>query len=155
MTGPLDPLRAVLAQRLEELQRARVALELSFRRVGSPEMIDVLSRSEDGLVEIEAFTSRFARLTDVLIQQVLRSDDEAELTPAGSVIDRIHRAEKRGWAVSADHLVRARVLRNRIAHDYGAEGWRLIARSALADTPALLLTAERAYAGGQALVGTT
>ena len=77
MTGPLDPLRAVLAQRLEELQRARVALELSFRRVGSPEMIDVLSRSEDGLVEIEAFTSRFARLTDVLIQQVLRSVDEA------------------------------------------------------------------------------
>lgn len=56
-----DLLRSVLKDHLEELSRARDALELSYRRVGGLEMIDVLSKTDDGLIEIEAFTARFAR----------------------------------------------------------------------------------------------
>jgi hypothetical protein len=147
-----EPLLRLPAQRLGELKRASEALELSYRRVGSADMIDVLSRSADGLVEIEAFTARFARMTDLLIQQVMRTVDEIELEPAGSVLDRIARAEKRGWVASAEQLTQARILRNRIAHDYDAEGWRLIARAAHALTPVLLLAAERAASGAAALL---
>lgn len=41
-------------------------------------MIDVLSQNDDGLVGLEAFTTRFARLTDILVQQVLRANGELE-----------------------------------------------------------------------------
>jgi len=44
-----------------------------------------------------------------------------ELTPDGSLLDRIHRAEKRGWANEANLLVRIRELRNVIAHEYAAD----------------------------------
>jgi hypothetical protein len=56
-----DLLRRVLAERIDELRRAGESLERSYRRVGSADMIDVESRSDDGLVELEAFTARLAR----------------------------------------------------------------------------------------------
>lgn len=46
----------------------------------------------------------------------------------------------------------ARGLRNRIAHDYDAEGWRLIARAVYALVPSLLLPVERLSAAGKALL---
>lgn len=141
----------VLAERLTELRRARDALQLSYRRVGGPDMIDVLSRGDDGLIEIEAFTARFARVIDILVQQVLRSADEREgLEPVGP-LDRIERAEKRGWAAAAADLIDAGGLRNRIAHEYDAEGWRQIARLAYGFVPPLLLCVERVLAGAQPL----
>lgn len=136
-------LRELLRDRLQELRRARDALQLSYRRVGGPDLIDVLSGSEDGLIELEAFTARFARLIDLYLQQVLRAIDELEGQDPVPPIDRIQRAEKRGWVASAAELVAARDLRNRIAHEYDAEGWRLIARAAYALVPQLLLSVER------------
>jgi hypothetical protein len=106
-------------------------------------MIDVPSGSDDGLIELEAFTARFARLVDLYVQQVLRAIDELESQDPVPPIDRILRAEKRGWVASASELVAARDLRNRIAHEYDAEGWRQIARAAYALVPQLLLSVER------------
>jgi hypothetical protein len=131
---------------MRELARARGALALSYQRIHSADTIDALALSEDGLIEIEAFTSRFARLLDVYLQQVLRAVDEWEMVEPGSLLDRIARAEKRGWVVKADEMIAARTLRNRIAHDYDAEGWRQIARAAYALVPSLLLAVERTLA---------
>ena len=64
--------------------------------------------SSEELERLESLTSRFARLADMLIQRVMRLVDEIELTPSGSVLDRIYRAEKRGWVNRADVLVRIR-----------------------------------------------
>lgn len=91
-----EALQAVLADRLHELARARNALELSYRRVGSPDTIDALSRTEEGMVEIEALTARFARLVDILVQQTLRTTDEIEGQEPALPLDRIHRAQRRG-----------------------------------------------------------
>ncbi len=66
---------------------------------------------------LEALTARFARLTDILTQKVLRAVDALELVDEGSLLDRFNRVEKRGIA-RAEELVRMRQLRNRIAHDY-------------------------------------
>ena len=86
--------------------------------------------------------SRFARLSDLLVQRVMRSVDDLELTPEGSLLDRIQRAEKRGWVQSAQDLVRIRELRNLVAHEYAAyrmaeiyAGIALLAPSLLAIVP--------------------
>lgn len=60
-----ETLQAVLADRLRELARASRALELSYRRVVSLDTIDALSRSDEGMIEIEALTARFARVVDI------------------------------------------------------------------------------------------
>lgn len=138
-----EPLALVVQERLKELQLAHHALAASYRRIVDAEMIDALALSEDGLIEIEAFTARYARLVDVYLQQVLRAVDEWELLAPGSLLDRIDRAAKRGWVAQSSELIAARTLRNRIAHEYDAEGWRQIARAAYALVPALLLAVER------------
>ncbi len=77
--------------------------------------------SSEELERLESLASRFARLADMLIQRVMRLVDEIELTPSGSVLDRIYRAEKRAWVNRAEVLVRIRELRNLIAHEYAAD----------------------------------
>ena len=108
-------MKAVLAERLQELARSGAALELSYRRVVSAETIDMLSRSDEGMIEIEALTARFARVVDNLVQQTLRTIDELEGQEPALPLDRIQRAERRGWVAAASDLVAARGLRNRIA----------------------------------------
>jgi hypothetical protein len=56
----------------------------------------------------------------MLIQRLMRLIDEVELAPPGSVLDRIHRAEKRGWVGNAGNLRRIRELRNLVANEYAA-----------------------------------
>jgi hypothetical protein len=48
-------------------------------------------------------------------------------------------------------LPAVRDLRNRIADEYDAEGWRLIARAAYARVPQLLLSVERTIAAAARL----
>lgn len=52
---------------------------------------------------------------------------------------------------AANDLAAARALRNRIAHEYDAEGWRQIACAAYALTPSLL-SVEGTLTAGQRLV---
>lgn len=150
--GRDETLKAVLAVRLQALARARGALELSYRRVVSPDTIDALSRSDEGMIEIEALTARFARVVDLLVQQTLRTIDELEGQEPALPLDRIQRAEKRGWVAAAADLAAARGLRSRIAHEYDADGWRQIARAVYALVPSLLLSVERLLAAGKALL---
>lgn len=105
------------------------------------------------MVEIEALTARFARVVDILVQQTLRTVDDMDGLDAALPLDRIQRAKKRGWVAAANDLAAARALRNRIAHEYEAEGWRQIARAAYALTPPLLLSVERTLAAAQRLAG--
>jgi hypothetical protein len=146
-------LKAFLADRLQELARSSAALELSYRRVVSAETIDVLSRSDEGMIEIEALTARFARVVDILVQQTLRTIDEIEGQEPTLPLDRVQRAEKRGWVAAAADLAASRGLHNRIAHEYDAEEWRQIARAVYALVPSLLLSVERTTAAGRRLQG--
>ena len=76
--------------------------------------------SMDELERLESLTSRFARLADLLIQRIFRLIDEIELTGAGTLLDRIYRAEKRGWCVASE-MIKIRELRNLIAHEYASD----------------------------------
>ena len=111
----------LLVEECENLQSALAHLQFSIERTREliPRIREGISPEE--LERLESLASRFARLADMLIQRVMRLVDEIELTSSGSVLDRIYRAEKRGWLTSADMLVRIRELRNLIAHEYAAD----------------------------------
>jgi len=74
--------------------------------------------SYEELDKIEAFTSRFARLSDILIQKIFRLIDRIDLEDTGTIRDRINRAEKKGLVEDADIFIQIRILRNDIAHEY-------------------------------------
>jgi hypothetical protein len=109
--------RGWLEQGLAELTNARRHLDYSFGQVA--ELADTLAGANESQLEsAEAFTSRFARVVDLLVNKVLRSLDRLELIPEGTLLDVLHRAEKRGLIERAIVLREMKDVRNMIAHDY-------------------------------------
>lgn len=112
-----DQARQLLQQSLTDLAQARRHLDYSFQQVA--QLPDNLDRVTDGQLEsVEAFSSRFARTVDLLVNKTLRSLDRAELRPEGTLLDVVNRAEKRGFVERAANLRELKEVRNIIAHDY-------------------------------------
>lgn len=126
----------LLQEELAGLQLAAGYLQYSMERcrnlAGHEEALP-----PEQLERLESLTSRFARLADLLIQRVFRLVDEIELTGGGTILDRIYRAEKRGWANAAE-LINIRELRNLIAHEYATEKMLEIHRAVATMSPVLL-----------------
>ena len=91
------------------------------------------------LERLESMSARFARLSDILIQRIFRLVDDIELVGSSTVLDRIYRAEKRGWA-QAEQLIKIRELRNLIAHEYATDAMPEIYAAVMALSPLLLQT---------------
>lgn len=94
------------------------------------------------LERLESMSARFARLSDILIQRIFRLIDDIELVGSSTVLDRIYRAEKRGWA-QADQLIKIRELRNLIAHEYATDAMPEIYAAVMTLSPSLLDTAHQ------------
>ena len=136
----------LLQEELISLQRAAGHLEYSMKRC-----LNLIGQEElppEQLERLESLTSRFARLADLLIQRIFRLVDEVELTGGGTILDRIYRAEKRGWT-DASEMIKIRELRNLIAHEYANEKMSEIYAAVAAMSPALLAVVPEviAYAG--------
>lgn len=126
---------ALLHEELKGLQSAANHLGYSIERCHG-----LIFREEMPLEELErleSLTSRFARLTDLLTQRIFRLIDEIELAGTGTLLDRIYRAEKRGWG-GASELIKIRELRNLIAHEYASDKMPEIYAVIIAMSPALL-----------------
>lgn len=78
--------------------------------------------TEEEYDDLETLTSRFARVSDIIIQKVFRSIDAVEFENQGTLIDVVNRANKRGFFESIEKLREIRELRNSIAHEYIQEG---------------------------------
>jgi uncharacterized protein YutE (UPF0331/DUF86 family) len=112
-----DQARSLLQQGLAELANARRHMDYSCQQVAG--LSDTLEgATEKQLESAEAFTGRFARSADLLVNKVLRSLDRMELNPEGTLLDVINRAEKRGLVGRAEELREMKDVRNMIAHDY-------------------------------------
>jgi len=72
----------------------------------------------DEFDKLEVLASRYARTTDMLVNNVLRSIDTFESEDIGTIIDIMNRAEKRGIVESAELLHTIKDLRNNIVHEY-------------------------------------
>ncbi len=99
--------------------------------------------SLDELDHFEGLTSRFARLSDVLIQKIFRLIDTLDLDSSGTVRDRIHRAEKKELISSSGIFVEIRELRNEIAHEYLTVELNKIYAHVIEWTPVLLDSVQR------------
>ncbi|MFZ5495705.1 MAG: HepT-like ribonuclease domain-containing protein [Verrucomicrobiota bacterium] len=109
--------RRLLEQSVAELRAAREHLDFSFAR--TVDLRDDLQGAGDAQMEsVEAYTSRFARAVDLLVNKVLRGLDEVEMEPPGTLLDAVLRAEKRGLVERADRLRELKAVRNAIVHDY-------------------------------------
>ena len=119
--------RNLLDQGLAELTSAQRRLDYSFQQVaGLPDTLT--GATEQQLESAEAFTGRFTRAVDLLVNKVLRSLDRVELQPEGTLLDVINRAEKRRLVGRAQELREMKDVRNMIAHDYaGAKAAEIFA----------------------------
>ena len=111
--------KALLLEELGDLKRMASHLSRSLDRcadIGATGGVDDLFDEK-----VEAFTGRFARTADMLVNKALRTLDRHELEPSGSMLDVLQRAEKRGIIKSARDLRTIKNLRNAIAHDYAGE----------------------------------
>ncbi|MBS1227035.1 MAG: hypothetical protein H6R17_312 [Proteobacteria bacterium] len=125
----------LLQEELAGLQLAAGYLQYSMERC--QDLIGQEGLPPEQLERLESLTSRFARLADLLIQRIFRLVDEIELTGGGTILDRIYRAEKRGWANAAE-LIKIRELRNLIAHEYATEKMLEVYRAVAVMSPLLL-----------------
>lgn len=134
----------LLRGELDNLDKAAAYLAVSLDRTSGLSGRSDLDAEE--LERLESMASRFARLADLLVQRVMRLVDDLELTPEGGLLDRIQRAEKRGWVHSAQDLVRIRELRNLVAHEYAADRMAEIYAGISRLAPSLLAVVPRVRA---------
>ena len=137
-------------EKIELLQEELPGLQLAAGHLGysMERCLNLISQEElppEQLERLESLTSRFARLADLLIQRIFRLIDDIELMGGGSILDRIYRAEKRGWANAAE-LIKIRELRNLIAHEYATEKMLDIYTAVAAMSPALLAAVPKVIA---------
>ena len=137
--------RKLLNEQIELARAAGRVLEESRNRVGA-----VLEAAREGAAlsveqreSCEALTSRFARLSDLLVQRLFRTLDQVELADDGTILDRLARAEKRGIITSVEEWRELRELRNEIAQDYLIESSDRVLTEAYQRSPVLLDSVEK------------
>jgi len=143
-----DYARKLLEEALVDLVNARRHLNYSFQQVsGLPATL--IGATEGQLEGAEAFTGRFARVVDLLVNKVLRSLDRVEMQPEGTLLDVVNRAEKRGFVTRAQELREMKDVRNIIAHDYAGAKAAEIFNYCREQKPGLdaICDAVAAYAG--------
>lgn len=127
---------ALLHEEIAKLHAAGEHLAWSMQRCQT--LIQHSPWSAEDLERLESLASRFARFADLLTQRLMRLADDLELDAPGSLLDRIRRAEKRGWVNQDGRLVRIREIRNLIAHEYEDAELAELYRAILEATPDLL-----------------
>jgi len=140
-----DLLKANLKESLEQLESATAIFTRTFDEVRGLPLKDYQRISDinwETLKDIETLTARFARLSDIFVQKILRLIDIIELVNEGSILDRINRAEKRHLIKSSETLVAIRDLRNDISHDYLPDELLTIYNEVIKYSPELIKACE-------------
>jgi uncharacterized protein with HEPN domain len=100
-----------------QLIRAKDTLNYSYKicyKIGKKE-----TYSEDEKDRFESLTSKFARLSDLIIKKIIKTIDILDLDdPAETIRDVVNRAEKKNLINSAIEYIEIRKIRNEIAHEY-------------------------------------
>jgi len=94
--------------------------------------------SDEQYDALENLSSRFARVVDLLINKVYRAIDTAELIEAGSLIDTINRAVKKGLIDNSQTARTLKDIRNEIVHEYVVEDLKDLQQEVLTHTVILI-----------------
>jgi hypothetical protein len=115
----VDNLRSVLAFNREVLRRALPSFIRSVEKCKSLELS--LPMPFEVEESFDALTTKFARVSDIFTQKVLKSYAMLTREEAPTFLDRMHLCEKLGIIPSADEMITIRDMRNLIAHEYLTE----------------------------------
>lgn len=132
---------AYLKEVSENLSKAKKQLESSYKRCQPITFKQSLTDEE--LIEFEALSSRFGRVVDMLIHKFFRTLDLVELTEGGTLLDVIHRAEKRGLIDQTFDARALKDLRNEIVHDYLMERFERLHQDVFNHVPIILEICNR------------
>jgi hypothetical protein len=94
---------------------------------------------------LDALTSKFARVSDIFTQKVLKSLILLTREDAPTFVDRMNLCEKLGVISSATDLIEIRDLRNQIAHEYLSENLTEIYGDCMALSEKLLAEIQVAH----------
>ena len=125
----------LLKKEIKNLDSAATILRYSYdncRKIGIKKKF-----SYEELDQFESLTSRFARMSDLLIKKVFRLIERLDMEAMETVRDSINRAEKIGLISNADVFSEIRILRNEIAHQYQADEFAEIFKQVLLLSPVL------------------
>ncbi len=106
---------------LKNLEDFKRNIHWLVRSLEKAKEIDISSLEEEDIEKIEVLFSRFSRSVDMLINRILRGIDLLELEDAGTKLDVVIRAEKRGFVESYEELIALKDLRNELAHEFIGE----------------------------------
>lgn len=127
----------LLQKTLLDLEKAKSHLLYSYEKVKKINLSK--EPSEEALETLESFSSRFARLSEIIISRyfrlLMRTKDPSF---RGSVIDLLNQAEKFAWITSAQTWTRIRELRNIAAHEYGIDDYMKLYQELMTLTPEIL-----------------
>jgi hypothetical protein len=125
----------LLKSELKLMNDASSILEYSYKKCLKIKIKDQLSFKE--LDAFENLASRFARLSDIVIQKVIKTIHAINLDDVTTVRDSINAAEKMNLINSAGVMIEMRELRNSIVHEYMPDAIKSIFISILRLTPYL------------------
>ena len=145
-----DTLKKVLQEQLKEMQDMRFWLQRSWGKCQSIHFDGDLTPDEYD--DLEALGSRYARACDIVYQKMLRCLDRIELAPQGSLLDAVHRAEKRGFFESEQQARILRELRNEVVHEYASANLRYLLERIVGASQELLIIMDKVKAYAQRYV---
>ncbi|HEY8271001.1 MAG TPA: HepT-like ribonuclease domain-containing protein [Pseudobdellovibrionaceae bacterium] len=131
----------ILKESLEELRQAKQWLHHSYSLCKALQIN--MNMEIESFDKLEALTSRFARLVDLLVNKTFRTIDTLELEYGGSLIDVVNRAAKRGIVDSVEQVREFKDLRNEIAHEYAKRDLTRIFKNVVQLTPSVLDLCEK------------
>lgn len=112
----IENVKAVLKANQDTLE---IALPSFLRSLEKCRVFDFESPLSFEVEEsFDALTSKFARVSDIFTQKVLKSFVILTREDAPTFMDRMNLCEKLGVIPSAEDLIDIRDLRNQIAHEY-------------------------------------
>jgi hypothetical protein len=112
----MEKIISILTEDWSYLQLA--VRQFTFSKQACDAFVSGTEYSETDLEKMEAFTARFARVLDIYTQKILKTTDVLEGYGEGSLRDILGRCEKAGIISDAQSILKWRILRNEIAHDY-------------------------------------
>ncbi|HAL57482.1 MAG TPA: hypothetical protein DCP63_13685 [Bacteroidetes bacterium] len=141
MSSDLD---AILRNSLMEDWRL-LAKSMGHLRASYDKCLGMSVKSEYSVDELERFeslTARFARVSDIYTQRILKTLVALQRELAPTFIDRVNLCEKLGIVPSAADLRAVRDLRNSISHEYLDEDQEAFFRDVLGHVPKLLSSVQ-------------
>lgn len=138
---------------LEQLHNASRWLERSYHQCAAFQLNAQLNEAQ--FDSLENLSSRFARVTDLLLSKTYRALDLVELMEPGTLIDTINRAVKRDLIESTALARTLKDIRNEIVHEYVVEDLQALQQEVLSHTKILLELVGKVsrYAQQQSLAG--